>query len=236
MHNESPLPAGRTAIGVVRIGDTVRRPMGPHAGFTHALLKLLEQKGFSYAPRLLGVDEKGREILSFIEGEVLHGRRDWTDGELKKIVRMIKEFHDATAGTELSGEKEVVCHNDLAPWNIVLDKDTPVAFIDYEDAAPGSRVDDLGYCMWTFLELGNSTPADIQARRMKMLSDAYGLQDRARLVAAIYKQEERILAKRESLARNASRKEDREFSKERVLSIRSDIKWLLSHRSTLEQE
>ncbi len=35
----------------------------------HKLLQHLENKGFHYAPKFLGVDEKDREILSFIEGE-----------------------------------------------------------------------------------------------------------------------------------------------------------------------
>lgn len=234
MSNESSLPAGRTAIGVVRMGNTVRRPMGPHASFTHAVLKLLEQKEFSYAPRFLGIDEQGREILSFMEGEVPHGNHNWTDMELKKIVRMIKEFHDVTEGTELAGEKEVVCHNDLAPWNVVLDKDEPVAFIDYDDAAPGSRVDDLGYFMWTFIKLGEDISIDLQVERMKMLCETYGIRGGARLIDAIHRQQARILTKRKALVHNASNEEDREFSRERIISIYTDMNWLVSHRKALE--
>jgi len=62
------LDGGRQTTGIVRIGDTVRRPLHRNSEFVHALLRHLEAVGFDGAPRLLGIDEHGREILSFIEG------------------------------------------------------------------------------------------------------------------------------------------------------------------------
>jgi hypothetical protein len=35
----------------------------------HQLLLHLEKKGFAGSPRFLGLDEQGREILTFLEGE-----------------------------------------------------------------------------------------------------------------------------------------------------------------------
>ena len=67
---EVPLSGGRLTAGVVRVGDTVRRPTGPHSPFVHRLLRHLDAVGFEAAPRLLGVDEQGREVLSFIDGWV----------------------------------------------------------------------------------------------------------------------------------------------------------------------
>jgi len=49
---EIPLAGGQQTPGVVRIGDTVRRPMGPNAPFDHELLRYLEEVGFDGAPRL----------------------------------------------------------------------------------------------------------------------------------------------------------------------------------------
>ena len=66
---ETPLAGGRQTAGVVRVGDTVRRPTGPHSPFVHDLLRHLEAVGFGGAPGLLGVDEWGREVLAFVEGE-----------------------------------------------------------------------------------------------------------------------------------------------------------------------
>jgi len=65
---EVPLLGGRITPGVVRVGDTVRRPVGPHSAFVHAVLRHLEQVGFGDAPRFLGIDDQGRECLSYIEG------------------------------------------------------------------------------------------------------------------------------------------------------------------------
>ena len=67
---EVPLSGARLTADVMRVGDTVRRPTGPHSPFVHRLLRPLEAVGFEAAPRLLGVDERGREMLSFIDGWV----------------------------------------------------------------------------------------------------------------------------------------------------------------------
>lgn len=61
---------GRQSSGVVRVGDTVRRPLHRNSEFVHALLRHFEAVGFDGAPRLLGVDDQGREILTYVEGEV----------------------------------------------------------------------------------------------------------------------------------------------------------------------
>jgi len=231
---ESQLVGGRSATEVVRIENTVRRSLGPNSEFNHSLLKLLEEKGFSHAPRFLGIDEKGREILTFMEGEVPHGEINWTDDQLVKVVQILKDFHDATVGSELAKGKEVVCHNDIAPWNTVLENDVPMAFLDFDDVAPGNRVDDLAYLLWTFLKLGSNVPADVQANKIQKLSQVYGFTDIHKLIDAILEQQEKILAKREELATNAPDKEAREFSASKVGAIRSEIEWVKRNRSVLE--
>src|SRR5215475_1260166 len=66
-----PTPTGRVSRGVVRVGDTVRRPMPADSDYVHGLLAHLEHCGFVGAPRFLGVDSRGREIVSYIEGTTL---------------------------------------------------------------------------------------------------------------------------------------------------------------------
>lgn len=41
--------------------------------YVQAVLLHLEAVGFEGAPRFLGVDDEGREILTYIEGDVLDG-------------------------------------------------------------------------------------------------------------------------------------------------------------------
>ena len=70
--HETALVGGDVNVGehvVVRVGDTVRRPVGPHTEAVDALLRHFEAVGFDGAPRALGRDERGRQVLSFVEGE-----------------------------------------------------------------------------------------------------------------------------------------------------------------------
>jgi hypothetical protein len=55
---------------VVRIGDTVRRQPGERAGFVHELLRHFEAQEWLGAPRFLGIDDDGREMLSYTDGYV----------------------------------------------------------------------------------------------------------------------------------------------------------------------
>ena len=84
----------------------------------------------------------------------------------------------------------MACHNDLDPRNTVY-RDAgaglvPVAFIDWDIAAPGERVHDIAHVCWQYLDLGpRVTDIDEAARRMRLICDAYGLAGRSRLVETI---------------------------------------------------
>jgi len=67
---EQPLTEGNVSTGVVRVGDTVRRPTGPWTGSVDALLRHLERVGFNGAPRALGRDEQGRQVIEYVPGQV----------------------------------------------------------------------------------------------------------------------------------------------------------------------
>src|SRR5262245_65325758 len=94
--------------GVVRVGDTVRRPMGANAEYVHALLVHLEQSGFEGAPRYLGVDRKGREILSFIEGfSPPHNGFELSEEAVRAGARLVRDVHDLTQGSAFAAGSEV---------------------------------------------------------------------------------------------------------------------------------
>ncbi|MFD1048866.1 hypothetical protein ACFQ1S_26685 [Kibdelosporangium lantanae] len=65
---EIPLTGGNMNTGVVRIGQTVRRPTGPWTPAVHAVLNHLNNTGYPHAPQLLGIDDQGREVLSYHPG------------------------------------------------------------------------------------------------------------------------------------------------------------------------
>ena len=67
---EVPLAGGDVTEGVVRVGDTVRRPRGPWSSAVASYLHHLNRVGFPESPRYLGIDERGRDILQFIPGDV----------------------------------------------------------------------------------------------------------------------------------------------------------------------
>ncbi|MGW7130500.1 hypothetical protein ACWGIA_19415, partial [Streptomyces bobili] len=136
---ESPLPGG-FVNAVIRVGNTVRRPASAGTRFVADLLRLLEARGWGGAPRYLGVDDEGREVLSYLEGHVAWEPRQpaavSSDESLATVARLVREFHDLTAGTPLAGDQEVVCHNDLSPRNTVYQRSRgelrPAAFIDWD--------------------------------------------------------------------------------------------------------
>ena len=173
-----PLRGGRTTPGVVRVADTVRRPQKPRAPFVHQLLLHLERAGFEAAPRFLGIDEQGREILSFRAGLVPRDLQpDHEDEVLRAAARLIRRFHDAVAGTRFADGEEVVCHGDLSPVNTVFEDGTPVALIDFDNARPGPRIRDLAYAIFLWLDLWEEgSPLDEQARRTGVFLDAYGIE------------------------------------------------------------
>ncbi len=193
---EQPLTGGNVSAGVVRVGDTVRRPAGPWTPAVHALLGHLHAVGFHAAPRPLGIDERGREVLTFAPGDTV-----WPDRfalldpavRLARVARLIRAFHDAVrdftppaharwqALIPVGGD-EIIAHHDLAPWNLVTDGADSWVIIDWDGAAPGTRLEDLAYAAHSFLPL-SANPAWQRvdaAARLRTFADAYGLDERER--------------------------------------------------------
>src|SRR6185312_16000067 len=92
------------ASGIVRVGDTVRRPRRPFSATVQKFLSHLHANGFTAAPRPLGFDDEGREVLSFVAGAVprepLPG---WATGidVLADLARLIRAEHDAARGSSV---------------------------------------------------------------------------------------------------------------------------------------
>jgi hypothetical protein len=109
--DEHSLPGGAIS-GAVRIGDTVHRRPGARAGFVHKLLGFFERAGWPGAPRFLGFDARGREIVSFVDGYVAWrpdaSARASVTGEasLVRVAELVRDFHDLTAGSPLAGDQE----------------------------------------------------------------------------------------------------------------------------------
>lgn len=197
MEVETALTGGNVAEGVARVGSTVRKPVTPATPAVQAVLRHLEQVGFTGAPRALGRDEQGRQVLEHVEGPLAHELGPMTDEMLTRVGKLVRDLHDAlesfTAPTDAPWQVEIppdrdelVCHHDLAPWNLVLGADRWV-FIDWDGVGPGSRLWDLAYAAQSFTPLHAGGDPDRDGRRLRALVDGYGADDaqRQRLPALV---------------------------------------------------
>jgi hypothetical protein len=183
---EIPLVGGNWS-DVVRVGDTVRRRH--HEGrsdFVTEVLHFLEARGYPYAPRHRGRDEKGRHVLDFIEGTISEHPAERDERAYAEGARMLRLLHDTTAGSELAGNEDCVIHGDVGPFNTIFRDGMPVAFIDWDAASPASRYHDLGYFAWTWCVTGLPVaPVEDQARRLAEVRRGYGLDPRVDLVDVV---------------------------------------------------
>lgn len=175
MSEHEEILSGGNINDVVKVGETVRRNAESNL-FVHELLKHLEEVGFAYSPRFIGIDEKGREILSYLEGIVPGNdypevdRYMWSDEVLAQLAKLLRSYHDATIGFTSSAASsnqypesslhEVICHNDAALYNIVFKNQNPVGIIDYDMAGPGPRIWDIVYTMYTCVPLTAFSPGE----------------------------------------------------------------------------
>lgn len=100
---------------------------------------------------------------------------------------------------------------------------------------PGERVEDLAYLLWTFLDLGDENiNLDKQLERITLLCKTYGYSDGIRLVENIIKEQEKVLLHRKNLSENSSNLELKEFSKNRIVLIERQIKWMKKNKKAIE--
>jgi hypothetical protein len=107
----------------------------------------------------LGVDEKGRAMLRFVEGEAHPGWPDpmprWMykdESTLTAAARLLSRYHDASSTFApppdarwmfaAEGKHEIICHNDWAPYNALFRGHEPVVMLDWDSAGPGTRLGD----------------------------------------------------------------------------------------------
>jgi len=155
-----------------------RRPVRPNSELVERVLRLLEDAGVPWSPRWLAIDG-GDEVVSWIDG-VAAG--SGADVDLDALARMVRELHDLTAtlGPGLLAGSECVIHDDLQPRNVIVRDGHPVGLIDWEQARPGRRIEDVADLCWSFVEpVPGSDPAE-RGRRWRDVVDAYDLGDDSR--------------------------------------------------------
>lgn len=183
---EEVLTGGNVTARVVRIGATVRKPSLVQTAGVEAVLTHLAERQFEGAPHTLGRDEQGRHVLEYVPGALADTLPPPSLDELRRVGRLIRELHDAMESFQPPSDAswqqlvpdpsggDLICHNDLAPWNLVRNDDRWV-FIDWDNAGPSSRLWDLGYAATGFLPFVHGGDVQVDAPRLRALVDGYGL-------------------------------------------------------------
>lgn len=257
MATEEPLAGGfDQSHEVVRVGDTVRRPARPSSAAVRALLLHLEACGFDGAPRWLDVDEQGRDVLSFVDGDVpLPPYPAWamTEQALASMGELLARFHVASAsfdqatvtGWELDwadpGGGPVICHNDGFPENVVFRDGVAVALIDFDMAAPGRPWWDVAIATQEWVpQHAPSTRRDHpggldSVARFGRLAQAYGVApgDAEAFVDVVFEEREHAIAnvRREVAGGNPVWVEQWDDAEERRAAV--DDAWLAEQREAL---
>lgn len=180
----------------------VHRPVGPWTPAVHALLAHLETKGLRGVPRVLGFDDRGREVLTYLSGSSPVAGEVPSVELLIEAATWLREFHEAVAdfrpmdivwrqGNRGIAAGQIICHNDTGLYNWVIDGEPGepqhfVGMIDWDRAGPGRPIDDLAFLCWTGVpldrleELASLAPDDSErvvhelARRLNTVAVAYG--------------------------------------------------------------
>ena len=217
---------GGNAGGAVRVGDTVRRATGPWTPSVHSLLQHLDRVGFVQAPKPLGIDEHGREVLSFLPGNTVGTTRPWpawvhSDEALIQVAHWLRNYHAAVADFVPPDDAVwregghwqpglIIGQNDAAPYNAAWDDQGQlVGFFDWDFAAPVSVEWDLAFTAFAWVplharhvvEAEGFTDFGDRPRRLRLFLTEYGWADG--LDAFLETVQARVLASADGIERTA---------------------------------
>lgn len=179
--DEQELAGGNASGRVVRVGNTVRKPWLEHSAAVQDYLAVLRSSGVD-VPQPLGKDDDGRSVVEFVEGVLALEELPLTQDDLLRVGLMIRRIHDASEAVVIpnpgawnmllpAGNPDLMCHNDLAPWNLV--RGDRWLFIDWDGAGPSTRLWDLAYAAQSFGMLFEGQPVKDAAARLSALVDGY---------------------------------------------------------------
>jgi hypothetical protein len=178
--DEEILSGGNASGEVVRVGDTVRKPWLPTTARTTAYMRALRERGIDLAePR--GRDAQGRLVLEFVPGVLAQDLGPLDRGLLHRIGALVRRIHDASTGLPVPDDwpvlipadhPDLLCHHDLAAWNLLIDGDRLV-FIDWDGAGPSTRLWDLAYAAISFGHLFPESDPPRAGRLLAAFVDGY---------------------------------------------------------------
>jgi len=179
--DEEVLAGGNASARVVRVGRTVRKPWLPTTERTVSYLRVLRQRGVD-VPDSYGRDDQGRLILEFVPGTLAMDEAPLDVEGVRAAGALVRSIHDASVGLEIPADwnvliptshPDLLCHNDLATWNLIIDGDRFV-FIDWDGAGPSTRLWDFAYAAISFGHLFPGADVRASAFRLAAFVDGYG--------------------------------------------------------------
>lgn len=187
---------------VIRAGNVVYRKAGPWTQQIHKFLQYLHNQGFHAVPKPFGFDKQGREIVSFIEGETFDyplSEKASSVNVLTSAAKLLRDYHDISMNFlnihssshnwmfPTKNPREVICHNDFAPYNVVFRDEQAIGIIDFDTAHPGPRNWDIAYALYRFAPFTNKNNEDgfgnieNQIIRARLFCQAYGIIEENRI-------------------------------------------------------
>jgi len=196
---EKILTGGGTRNQTVKIGNIIHKKAPEQHPMVRAYLLYLEKEKMQGVPRFLGIDEQGRDMLSYLPGKTmgpdyphdhpcLHSDQCVID-----TARFMRKLHDISVGflpraveagwinPFFSNEApEIICHGDAATWNFVFVNDRIAGLFDFEQAYPGTRYWELASTvpMMSFplpYDYNPNLHADKAKRQVKLFFEEYGM-------------------------------------------------------------
>lgn len=185
---EHALSGGNASTAVMRVGNTVRKPWTVSTPSVNAFVEAVREAGVD-APKPLGRDELGRSVQEFIVGRRAIDAGVLSPAELNRVGSIVREIHDASVHFSPPADaiwetaipapgNDLVCHNDLAPWNFIMGERW--VFIDWDASAPSTRLWDLAYAAQAFTLNDTNQPAHLAARNLAAFIDGYRADDTIR--------------------------------------------------------
>ena len=149
---------GNATAGVVRIGQTVRKPWRKGTPAVIEFMSRVRSAGVD-VPGVLGRDDQGRQILELVPGRLAMDLPPLSVDELARVGGIVRAIHDASEGFKptaaahwesaiASPGSDLICHGDLAPWNLIIGERW--VFIDWDASAPSTRLWDVAYAAQAF--------------------------------------------------------------------------------------
>jgi aminoglycoside phosphotransferase (APT) family kinase protein len=167
-------------------------------------------------------------MLSYVEGEPAFAPVPSSDEVVTAIGRLLRRAHDAQQGFAPDGR--VIGHGDLFWTNVVFRDGLPVALIDWELARPMTRALEVGLAAtyWAGTRIDEQLiewgiPLERRGERLRLLCDAYGLDEAGRAVLL----DELIAYRRERIEQRLYR------GTTPVAVIRANHRWVQDHATAL---